>query len=99
MHCDDPAFDELVEAECDWHAFAAAAVEHLSVDGPAGVVSGDDAARSRVDAVVFAFAYHFVIDAFGEECVLEMEIKFVREGDVMEVDEVIDILKDIGKEV
>ena len=39
------------------------------------------------------------IDAFGEECVLEMEIKFVREGDVMEVDEVIDILKDIGKEV
>ena len=50
-------------------------------------------------ALNFYDACHKVIDAFGEECVLEMEIKFVREGDVMEVDEVIDILKDIGKEV
>lgn len=61
----------------------------------------DEEARNTIGltcALNYYDACHKVIDAFEEERIYEMEIEFVREGDVIEVDEVIDILKEIKKE-
>ena len=65
LHGDDPAFDQLVEAESDRHA-AEAAVKFLAVDGTAGIMDCDDTPLRGMLSVIRAGTDHPVIYPFGK---------------------------------
>ena len=61
----DPTVYQVAQAHGNRRA-APTAVELPAVDGPAGVVDGDDAPSLRLCTIRVTLLQHFIIDAFGE---------------------------------
>ena len=62
---DDPTVNQVAESHGNRCA-ANARIELLAVDGPAGIVDGDDASLLRLSTIRVARLQDFVIDAFRE---------------------------------
>jgi len=62
---DDPSVYQVAQSHGNRRA-APTAVELPAVDGPAGVVNGDDASSLGLCPVMVTLLQHFIIDAFGE---------------------------------
>lgn len=62
---DDPTINQVVESHGNRRA-ANACIEFLTIDGPAGIVDGDDAPLLRLSIIKVARLQNFIIDAIGE---------------------------------
>ena len=62
---DDPTINQVAEPHGNWCA-ANACVELLAVDGPAGIMNGDDAPLLRLRTIRVTRLLNFIIDAFWE---------------------------------
>jgi len=61
----DPTVYQVAQAHSNWRA-TSTAIELPAVDGPAGVVDGDDAPSLGLCIIRATLLQHFIIDAFGK---------------------------------